>query len=161
MKSKIHYKGDISMNGLKVALLLSLVSLPLAASSGNCCDRVTSDQNNDERSELIGLALFDMFMAYEASTAYVTISNYNVMTGALMATAGWSFVNSYLPTVFGRQPDLQTNNEISYVFIRGNASIFGWFELLAQLETQCAMVQSTLDAHPECTGGTITYGLNK
>lgn len=148
------------MKALIFALLLSLVPVTLVLNAesinkGCCDDRLITSQSNERFEEVCELVLFDIYAAYEANTAYVTIS------GSSLSADAWQFIATTLSSVFGRQPDLQSSTEISYVFPRANLSTIEWFELLADIEIQFVSIQSTIQAQASCANAFIAIGLNR
>src|ERR1700722_19147993 len=125
------------MTSLKIALLLSLAPLSLSANdlcedNKGCCDdrssacQTTECQNaeapdNERFGELFELVVFDAAAAYEANTAYVSI------TGANLSAECQQFILQLLSTVYERQPDTQTATSLTYVFNRTGLTTFGWF----------------------------------
>jgi|HubBroStandDraft_2_1064218.scaffolds.fasta_scaffold516815_2 hypothetical protein len=146
------------MKHLNLALLISLAPLALNAESINkgCCDdRLVASQNDERFEEVCELAVFDIYAAYEANTAYVTVS------GSSLSADAWQFIATTLSNVFGRQPDLQSSTELSYLFPRANLSTMVWFELLAEIELQFVSIQSTIQGQASCANAFIEIGLNR
>lgn len=168
--------GDTSMKSLTIALLLSIAPVAIKAddvaqeaeittitveTEKKCGDCNRAEILQDDRCcNLAELALIDATIAYEATSVSVTVSNVNETTGETMSVEGWNFIGELLPSIFGEVTS-QTDSSFSFVFERGDMTIFGWFETLAIVEAKLLELKSAVEQNPNCVGGTIAFGLNK
>ncbi len=104
------------MKRLTIALLLSIAPAAINAEHEACiadvaqvaveadtkcgtCDKAEEIQD-DRCCGLAELALIDAALAFDATSAIVTITGYNEATGQVMSVEGWNFVTELLPEIF-------------------------------------------------------------